>query len=213
MPAFELALSVADGIETDVQRTRDGVLVLWHDFGCHGLEVRASDLADLRARAPRLATLSELFRVARDHPGTVLNLEIKSLPRPLRGWALERDLVRAVRASGLADRVLVSSFDPLALGRVRLLAPALRTALLTAPEAGPGARSGALARWLHVDALHPQDRQADDATLARCARRGLPVHVWTVNDEARMTALARAGVGGLIGDDPAALARHGKGAR
>lgn len=210
MAAFELALSVVDGIETDVQRTGDGELVLWHDFDCHGLEIRAADLAALRVRVPHLATLSELFRVARDHPGTALNLELKSVPRPLRGFALERDLVRAVRASGLADRVLVSSFDPLALARVRLLAPELRTALLTAAEAPAALRSGALARWLHVDALHPQDRQVDDALLERCARRGLPVHVWTVNDEARMAALARAGVAGLIGDDPAVLARHGK---
>lgn len=210
MAAFELALSTIDGIETDVQRTRDGELVLWHDVEAHGLEIAAADLAALRARAPRLATLRDLFRVARDHPGTALNLEIKSEPRALRSWNLERDLVRDVRASGLADRVLVSSFDPLALARVRLLAPELRTALLTAVEEPSWLRSGALARWLHVDALHPQDGQVDAALLARCARRGLPVHVWTVNDEARMAELARAGVAGLIGDDPAVLARQGR---
>lgn len=210
MAAFELALSTVDGLETDVQRTADGELVLWHDVDCHGLLIAAADLATLRARAPRLATLSELFRVARDHPGTALNLEIKSRPRALRGWGLERDLVRAVRASGLVDRVLVSSFDPLALARVRLSAPELRTALLTASEGPSWLRSGALARWLHVDALHPQDGQVDRALLARCARRGLPVHVWTVNDEARMAELTQAGVAGLIGDEPAVLARQGR---
>lgn len=210
VPAFELALATVDGLETDVQRTADGELVLWHDADCHGQEIAGAELASLRARAPRLATLRELFRVARDHPGTALNLEIKSEPRALRSWRLERDLVRAVRASGLADRVLVSSFDPLALARVRLLAPELRTALLTAAAGPPWLRTGSLARWLHVDALHPQDGQVDRALLARCARRDLPVHVWTVNDEARMAELTRAGAAGLIGDDPAVLARHGR---
>jgi len=208
--AFELALTLVDGIETDVQRTSDGVLVLWHDFDVAGVEVRGASLANLRERAPNLVTVHELFRIARDHPGTLLNLEIKSRPAWLRSWTLERDLVASVRASGLEDRVLVSSFDPLALARVRLSAPRLRTALLTAPDAPRGLRSGRAARWLHVDALHPENRQVDAPLLARCRRRGLPVHVWTVNDPNRIAELARAGVDGVIGDDPSVLARHGK---
>ena len=84
VPAFELALRAIDGIETDVQRSRDGRLVLWHDFDCHGLRVDGTDLADLRAREPDLATLDDLIGIARAHPGTVLNLEVKSRARPLR---------------------------------------------------------------------------------------------------------------------------------
>ncbi len=208
--AFELALTLVDGLETDVQRSADGVLVIWHDFDVAGRDVRTSSLESLRQREPRMATVQELFRIARDHPGTLVNLEIKSVPAWFRSWSLERDLVAAVRASGLDDRVLVSSFDPLALARVRLSAPKLRTALLTTPDAPRGLRSGRAARWLHVDALHPENRQANAPLLARCRDRGLPVHVWTVNDPGRMEELARAGVGGLIGDDPSVLARHGK---
>jgi glycerophosphoryl diester phosphodiesterase len=209
--AFELALATVDGLETDVQRTVDGHLVLWHDADCHGRRVAASELAELRALEPDLATLDDLVRVAREHPGTLLNLEVKSRPRPWRSWALERDLTRAVRAAGLADRTLISSFDPLALARVRLLAPRLRTALLTAPDLPRPLRGGAAARWLHVDALHPEDRQVSAALLARARNRDLPVHVWTVNDPSRMRELARVGVAGIVGDDPATLARVGEG--
>jgi glycerophosphoryl diester phosphodiesterase len=209
--AFELALATVDGLETDVQRTRDGHLVLWHDLACHGLAVADATLAELRAREPGLASLDELVRVARAHPGTLLNLEIKSRPRPLRGWALERELARTVRTAGLADRTLISSFDPLALARVRLLAPRLRTGLLTAPDLPRSLRSGTAARWLHVDALHPEDRQVSAELLARARNRDLPVVVWTVNDPSRMRELARVGVAGIIGDDPATLARTGEG--
>jgi glycerophosphoryl diester phosphodiesterase len=211
VPAFELALRAIDGLETDVQRTRDGRLVLWHDVDCHGLPVDGADLADLRAREPGLATLDDLIEVARAHPGTLLNLEIKSRPRPLRGWGLERDVARAVRAAGLADRVLISSFDPLALARVHLLAPRLRTGLLTAPDLPGPLRSGVLARWLHVDALHPEDRQVDASLLAFARNHDLPLHVWTVDDPRRMQELSRAGVGAIIGDDPVALARTREG--
>ena len=211
LTALRLALATIDGVETDVQRSADGELVLFHDLAAGSLSVRATETALLRDRIPGLATLEELFSEARAHPGTILNLELKTTGRPFRRGRLERAVVRSVRASGLADRVLISSFDPLALARVRLLDPSLRTALLTAADAPRGLRGGAAARWLHVDALHPQDAQVDEALLRRCHARGLPVHVWTVNDPARMRQLAAAGVGALIGDRPEDLARYANG--
>lgn len=206
LAAFQLAFAHLDGIETDVQRTRDGELVLWHDFDCGGRPVDACTLAELRAAAPSLLRLDDLFELARQHPGTLLNLEVKSRPAPARRWRLERALTRSVRRAGVADRTWVSSFDPLALLRVRLLAPRLRTALLY----GGGAPrwTAALAGWLHVDALHPHASLVDDALLGRAAERRLPVHTWTVNDPGRVRALCRAGVGAVIGDDPEALARQ-----
>lgn len=208
LPAFELAFAYLDGLETDVQRTRDGVLVLWHDFDVLGRDVDSTDFAELREREPDLTTLDALLDLAQGHPDKLLNLEIKSRSRPLRSWSLERDVVRAVRASGASPRVLVSSFDPLALVRVRLLAPGLRTALLTAASMPSLLRGGALAGWLHVDALHPELEQVDAGLRERAEARGLPLHVWTVNEPEAMRRLAREGVAGVIGDDPATMARH-----
>lgn len=207
VPALRHALDVVDGLETDVQRSADGTLVLLHDLVVRGLRVSASEVRLLRDRVPDLATLDDLFDLARERPGRMLNLEIKTDGRVWRRGRLERDLVRAVRASGLADRILISSFDPFAIARVRLLAPSLRTALLTTDEAPRGLRSGRAARWLHVDALHPHDPQVDVRLLDRCRDRDLPVHVWTVNDPDRMRWLIDAGVGGLVGDRPDDLAR------
>lgn len=204
LPAFRLAFAHLDGLETDVQRTRDGVLVLWHDFACRDLEVRDTPFSALRGRAPELTRLVDLLELARAHPGTLLNLELKSRPAPLRRGRLERDLVQAVREAGVADRTLVSSFDPLALARLRLRAPGLRTALLYDADTPPWVT--ALAGWLHVDALHPHHTCVDAGAVRRAARRGLPLHVWTVNDPARVRALRAHGVAGIIGDDPAALA-------
>ncbi|WP_367079243.1 glycerophosphodiester phosphodiesterase family protein [Luteitalea sp.] len=45
-----------------------------------------------------------------------------------------------------------------------------------------------------------------DQALARTLRgSGATIHVWTVNDAAQAHALWRAGVQGIIGDDPAAM--------
>ena len=192
-----------DGVEFDVQRSLDGELVLTHDDEVGGRPVASQSFGQLRERLPELATLDDLFALARRYPGRLLNLEIKA-----RGWrthGLERAVVRALRASGLVDRVLVSSFNPLSLARVRLLAPRVRVALLydasTVKLPGGRPRPG----WLHVDALHPHYTLVDEAYVRRARARALAVNVWTVNDPQAMRALRVMGVDAIMGDDPSEL--------
>ncbi len=199
--AFEAGL---DGVEFDVQRSRDGRLFIYHDVDLpDGRSARSLTLAELQAFDGDIPALDDLFALARGYPGKLLNLEIKS--QSLRSDGLEKEVVRAVLESGLAGRVLLSSFNPLSLLRVRLLAPELRTALLYAPDLPLLLRSGYLARWLHVDALHPHHSQVDARMLRWAARHRLPVNTWTVNDRERVKDLTRLGVNGLMADDPEAL--------
>ncbi len=208
LAAFERALDELDGLETDLQRSADGVLVLYHDFALPDGRVLAKlRCAELHEADAQMPTLEALFVLARGYPHALLNLELKT-----RGWrtgGLERAAATAVRDSGLSARVLVSSFNPLSLVRLRLYAPELRTALLYSPE-GPrwlrGNRSARLvARILHADALHPHFSVVD-APLARWARlRGAMLNVWTVNRAAEVKRLTRLDVNGLMADDPAAL--------
>lgn len=194
-----------DGVECDVQLTWDLVLVLVHDTRVGGKRVSGMTLAELRNLNPHVATLGALLAVAQSHPGTLLNLELKNDGERL--GRLVRELVRAVDASGMADRVIVSSFDPFALLRLRLWAPRLRVALLTAPDLAPGLRGGAAAGWLHVDALHPRFDQITPELLRLAARRGLLLSTWTVNDPEVVTRLCAAGLDGIMADDPAELRR------
>ncbi len=194
-----------DGVEFDVQRSLDGELVLTHDEEVGGRPVARQSYGQLRERVPELATLGELFELARQYPGRLLNLEIKA-----RGWrtrGLERAVVRAVLASGLADRVLVSSFNPLSLARVRLFAPRMRVALLY--DASTMERPGGRPRpgWLHVDALHPGHALADRRLVVSAHARGVAVNVWTVNEPDTVRALRALGVDAIMGDDPARLRR------
>ncbi|MFN2322972.1 MAG: glycerophosphodiester phosphodiesterase [Trueperaceae bacterium] len=204
--AFEAALAAGlDGLEVDVQRTRDGHLVLTHDFELGGQRVVDADLATLRAAAPELPTFDELVAVARRYPGTLLNVELKSL-----GWrdrGLPAAVAEALRASDLADRTIVSSFSPVALARFRLRAPEVRTGYLwTARSDAPlGLRSPWPAGWLHVDALHPHHSSVTADAVARWHRRGALVSTWTVNDPADASRVRAAGVDGIIGDDPRTL--------
>lgn len=212
--AFRAAYDAGlDGIETDVQRSRDGALVLVHDTHVDGVEVTALTLDELRRRVTDLATLDELFDLARAAPGTWLNLEIKTRGAGLSDIALVRALVRSVRASGLAERVCVSSFDPLALAQLRLLAPELRTGYLwhDHPSVPRWLRTPWPAGWLHVDALHPHWSNVDARLAERARRRGLGLNVWTVNDADEVRRLLALRVSGIMADDPHALRRAARG--
>ncbi len=204
LAAFRRALDDGlDGVEFDVQRASDGALIITHDADVDGVAIASLDSAALRLAIPGLPTLGELFELAREYPGRLLNLEIKA-----EGWrtqGLERAVVAAVRASGLAERVLVSSFNPVSLARVRLHAPQLRVALLYAPEMPRWLRDGALAPVLHVDALHPHHSQVTADLMGRARARRVPVNTWTVNDADEVRRLWDLGVEGIIADDPTAL--------
>ncbi|CAA9571511.1 MAG: Glycerophosphoryl diester phosphodiesterase [uncultured Truepera sp.] len=209
LAAFKAALDAGlDGLETDLQRSRDGHLVLIHDFSLpDGRSVSALNCRELQEADPKIPTLEALFVLARPYQGTLLNLELKTY-----GWrtgGLERAAARAIQNSGLGARVLVSSFNPISLMRLRLRAPGVRTALLYSPE-GPGWLRGnraarLFARLLHLDALHPHFSLVD-APLARwAARRGVMLNTWTVNDPQEVARLTRLNVNGLMADDPKAL--------
>lgn len=200
--AFEGEL---DGIECDVQQTRDGVLVLFHDERLAESAITRSTFAGLQELDPAITRLADLLELAKSYPGTVLNLELKHYRR--RGGGMERRLVKEVREHGLSGRVLVSSFDPLALLRLRLAAPEFRTALLYSPGMTGPLADGMLAGWLHVDALHPRFDGVDEDLLARARARRLMVNAWTVNDHDEVRRLLDLGVSGIIADDPPMLKR------
>ncbi|MEM7735967.1 MAG: glycerophosphodiester phosphodiesterase family protein [Deinococcota bacterium] len=203
--AFEAGL---DGIECDVQMTRDGQLILQHDFKLvDGRSIRTLTRHDIQQVDSHVISLETLLELAKKYPETLLNLEIK-LPFSADTWCyqwwgsrgLESRLVNLIKQHGLADRVLVSSFHPLPLARIRLVAPQIRTALLTYKKI-----PWWLAALLHVDALHPHHSSIDETVMIRARKHTMMVNSWTVNDANEVAKLMTYAVDGLVADDPEAL--------
>lgn len=204
LTAFRRALdSGLHGIEVDVRLSSDDQLVVTHDPTVGELQVSGHTLAGLREVEPQMPTLQEVLELMQHYPGRVLNIEIKL--EGVRGGGIERKVANAVRSHGLQDQVIVSSFNPLVLARMRLAAPGMRTGLLTTHNAPAILRSGWLAGWLHTDSLNPHYSQVDAALIDRARRNGLAIYAWTVNDPQEVARLVRLGVDGIIADDPEAL--------
>ena len=218
LAAFRLAREMgADGAELDVALSRDGVAVILHDAtvdrttdGSGGVaDLTLSELKALDAGswfAPefareRIPTLAQVFEaVGHD---LLLNLELKAMGVDPEGLAAA--VVACIDQHAMADSVLISSFNPLALRAVRRTRPDLPLALLY----GPSLPQPELARWVEdlapLAALHPEHRRVTAEHVAWARGHGCQVNTWTVDETGEMRRLIDLGVDGIITDRPDVL--------
>ena len=198
--AFELAKAFAcDGVELDVRRSADDVLVLSHDPALgDGRVVRSIHRAELPSSVPTLAEALDACA------GMIVNIEIKNIPgeEDFDAACAVADAVVALLADrGHRDDVLISSFHLPTIDRVKALDRDLRTGLLTFFDPLPIDCVAVTVERGH-DAIHPNDWTVDATVVDEAHRAGLDVNVWTVDDPDRMVVLAGLGVDGVVTNVP-----------
>jgi glycerophosphoryl diester phosphodiesterase len=207
LPAFARAVALGYRyLETDVRVTADGVVVAFHDDDLSrtcGRQGRISELSASEVAAARvdgtepIPTLDELLDA---WPNARFNIDCKSD----RGV---RPLAEVITRHRALDRVCLTSFsDRRVVALRRRLGPRLCTAAgswelavlkLTGLSAG--------ARAAQVPVRRGRVTVVDAQFLRRCRRRGIAVHVWTIDEPAEMHRLLDLGVGGIMTDRPAVL--------
>lgn len=212
IPAFTKAMELgAAGIELDVQRSDDDELFVLHDLTLNkttngsgvatALPLAALKELDAGAwfgeawRGTEIPTLHEVFDALPDT--AYVNIELKR--DAIRDDGLEELITEFIHHRNIAHRVVVSSFNPVILWRLRH-AP-FPLGLLYAPDMPFGLAHGQARHFLRLDALHPHHSQV------RAPLPTLPINTWTVNDEAEMRRLLDLGVNAIITDVPDVLER------
>jgi glycerophosphoryl diester phosphodiesterase len=186
------------------------------DFGSWHTPLTSEDLPTDVPPDPdrtRLLTLDRLLAQVRT-AGRPLEVLIETKhPSRYRG-DVERRLVSLLGRHGLADprvgdpvRVTVMSFSPLALRRIRALAPRLPTAVLL-EALPPGMRVGRLPFGASVAGPGIALVRARPDLVPGLRAAGNRVYAWTVNDLADLQLVIDAGVDGVITDRPATVLRQ-----
>ncbi len=207
LTSFALALRQgADGIELDVQLSRDGTLFVFHDWTLERLAgdsraveaLAASDLRLIRIDGEPLPTLEDvLARLPGDYP---LNIELKrrDAPRHRLASALARTL-------GARAQVLISSFDWELLATVHAQSPDLPLAPLADRDGEALLAAGErLSAW----SLHCHRRLAREELVRSATEAGRFVLAYTVDDAVEARELLARGVAGLFTNRPGALRRE-----
>jgi glycerophosphoryl diester phosphodiesterase len=216
LAAFELAVEHgADAIELDAKLSRDGQVVVIHDQTVDRTtdgQGKVSDMTlaalktldagayfDAAFRGETIPTLDEVFAAVGKR--TFINIELTNYASPRDDLPLKA--AEVVKRHGLTQRVLFSSFNPLALRSAHACLPEVPKGLLALPG-----RAGAMARsWLGQlltphQALHPEVSDVNRELVDRVHRRQRRVHVYTVNNPGDMQRLFALGVDGIFTDDP-----------
>lgn len=208
----------ADGVELDVQRCASGELVVCHDDTLHrlaGLPWRITETpwerlsrVDVGSRlgfAPaRIPLLRDVFEALPGH--LEVNVELKVSGAADDGLA--EAVGRTVTDAGLAERVFLSSFSPLALVRLARAWPALRRGFLIDPERAWLPQAWFWAYVVGSTSVHPPAEACTAERINLWHERGWAVVAWTVDDRLEARRLGALGVDCIITNRPGALRRE-----
>lgn len=213
MVAFESAIKVgADGIETDVHLTKDGVIVITHDEEISRVSTGKGMIIDLTLdelcqydfgsfkgeefEGQLIPTLDDLLDLVEDND-VLLNIEIKM------GFVLypgiEEKLYEKIKERGFMDRTIFSSFNHYSLAKLKEIDPNVKTGALY--QAGLYEAHN-YAKTFGANALHPYYMAFDQSLLKDCHDNNLKVNLWTVNNVNQAKAFLDMGYDGVITDYP-----------
>jgi glycerophosphoryl diester phosphodiesterase len=214
MKAFEHAVSLGYRyVETDVQATSDGVVVVFHDDTLDRVTDRLGRISELswaevsQARVAGTEPIPRVDELLAAWPELRVNVEPKRDPAV-------GPLAEAIRRAGATDRVCVASFDDGRVARARrLLGSGLCTSAgvaetLRLKAASYGVPVGDVpSGCLQVTPRYKGIPVLDERLIRTAHERSIPVHVWTIDGPGQMRHLLDLGVDGIMTDRPTALKR------
>jgi len=223
-----------DGVDVDGQLTRDGELVVFHDLSVDRLtsgtgrvrdktaaEMLALDLGpkyDPAVQGAFVRTFEDFLLAVKGRG--ILMVELK-VPGPGPS-GIEQRAVDVIRKHHAHADVVLSSFNPVVLFRVKRIDPAVRTALIfmdtnwnpeLLAEIKPADRVDlpwflrqelirrAVRKLVRPDLLSI-NHEVDPAVTDRLIAKGWPVFIWTVDEEPEIRAALLRRPYGIISDQP-----------
>lgn len=213
LAAFQKAVDLgADGVELDIQLTKDDQIVVIHDEMIDRTSdgkgwVKDYTLEELRAfnynrtkpeyKHADIPTMREVFELLKP-TGLFINIEIKT--GVVFYEKIEEKILALTKEMGMEDRVCYSSFNHYTVTRIHELKPDAEVGFLYAD--GPidmpsyGVKHG-------VNALHPALYNLQyDGFVKECKEKGLKLNVWTVNERPYMEMCCQYGVDVIITNYP-----------
>ncbi len=223
LPAFEKSVKIGiDGIETDVHLSKDGKLVICHNYTIDETSNGKGKISDMtldelksydfgsyfspKYKDTRIPTVDEFLSFVETTDISVLNIELKSPEQ--KGTAIVYETLKAVKEHGLFEKLIISSFDPTLLIEAKLIDKSVKTGLLYGPNQKSTYRNRLVtrpiefAKTIGVDAIHPIYIFVDEKIVKSAHEAGIMVNPWTVDSVGRIEKMIRFGVDGIITNFP-----------
>ena len=210
MMAFYMGMQMgANGIETDVRRTRDGVLVLFHDATLTRVTGAEGDVADctyaeLQELLVKKGELHDKIPTLEDFLAHFAYRDI-TFAIELKADGIEKEISDLIHRYGIEEKTVVTAFELDRLKNVKAYAPALRIGYLT--KAVDDALVDNLVEMGAYE-ICPHGEDVTPESTAKWHARGLNVRAWGIADEAIMKKVYDAGADGMTVNFPDLLLRY-----
>ncbi|GGF08684.1 glycerophosphoryl diester phosphodiesterase [Halobacillus andaensis] len=213
MPAYQLASeSGADGIEIDVQLTKDRIPVLIHDENVRRTtngtgfvqeytldyikKLDAGSWFSTKFSDCSIVTLEEFLCWFKFKP-MVLNVELKT--NVIEYKEIENIVYEALAKHRMLNRTVISSFNLNSITRMHEINPNVQTAFLTSTKRQNLAK---FAKENGSTSLHVKYRLLDKKLLKNCRRNDMSLRVYTINRPSYMEKCFNLGCDGIFTDVP-----------
>ena len=196
------------GAELDVQLSKDGKLVVYHDWSIKNKNGLKSSISAL--------TYSEIIEIfCKDNYHIPLlndvlnilpndrffNIEIKSLS--LFNTGIEGKIIELISQKNLNENISISSFNPFVLRRIKKLSSYIHTAFLWTGDESQFLFNSPLWIWIcQPDSFHIDINYLDKQLILWAKKKGLTVLTFTVNNLQDFSFAKKMGVDGFFTDDP-----------
>ncbi len=212
MSSFFLGLKLgANGIETDVRKTKDGVLVLFHDDTLERVTGREGGVGDY--------TYGELLemRVKNEKTGTediVVSLEdfLKyfgyrdlTFAIELKEKGIERDVLAMLGKYGMREKTVITSFEFDCIKAVKELDPTWRVGYLVSDF---NEERLEMVRSIGGEQLCPQAKNVTEEKVKLWHEMGYSVRAWGVTNVKHMRNSYDCGVDGMTVNFPDLLVSY-----
>lgn len=213
MLAFIKAVETgAEGIELDVQLTKDGEVVIIHDetidrttdgkgevvsYTYEELcKFDASYIYKGQFGFNKIPTLKEYFEFIKD-TDIITNIELKTGINEYP--EIEEKVWSLIKEYNLAEKVIISSFNHYSVLRMKHIAPHLKYGLLSETWI---VDAGKYVHNLAVDCYHPHFKILTKENIKEIKMYGIEINTWTVNTEKDIRDMIEKGIDIIIGNFP-----------
>lgn len=200
LQAFDFAFKIGSTwLETDVQRTKDGVLVLYHDYILKtGKEIKNSTFEYLKKY--NVPTLTDLLKITPEN--FTLNLEIKNDNNLYPG--IEKQILEEIKQAKniKKEQIFISSFAVESLQKIRVLDKQIAIGVLMRKFEIKNPLS------LRAKSINISAKRVNKGIVETCHKNGLKVFVYTVNDLKTYQKLESWNADGVFSDNPLLFVTH-----
>ena len=204
----EAILAQAEYIETDVQETKDGELILIHDSNFKRTtgvdknvwevdydEVKkydAGNYLNLDYYGEKIPTLDEAIKYVRGRCKLLIEIKLNGNESP----DIIEKVIKVIKENRVENQCVIASMNKDVLKKVKELDSSFLTCYLTALAYGD------FYTWDYVDIYGIESTFVTKSLINDIHNKGKQIFVWTVNDQDTMSKMIDLNVDSIITDDP-----------